>query len=130
MRQFRLSHLKSHLKSQLNLPGMKLTISGLIFCLILNALCVLSGCSPSPEDLYQQGSRLTQQKNYQSALQVFKQLGEIAQEDIHKYRALYGQSQVYQRQGDLLTQSELLNQILENQNFSQYQEVVKGCYVR
>ena len=97
----------------------KIISVGLVICLLSSA------CSPSTEDLYQQGSRLAIKKDYQGALIAFKQLGEDATQDIDKYRSLYGQSQVHQRAGDLMTQSELLNQILQNANFSTYHEVVK-----
>ena len=94
--------------------------------LVLNIFGLLSACSPSPEDLYQEGSRrLTQQRDYQGALRIFQQLNAEATEDIYKYRALYGQSQVHQRIGDLKAQSDLLNQILQNMKFSVYHEVVK-----
>lgn len=90
-------------------------------------LCLFAlmfGCSVDPETIYDEGSKLAQSGDYQAALERFKHLGSLEVADEHKYRSLYGQSQVFQRLGDLEKQSAILDEILKDSRFSRYHQVV------
>jgi hypothetical protein len=76
------------------------------------------GCSPDPEELYNQGALLAQQKNYKAALEKYAQLNETAGEStLYQYKSIFGKAEVYRLKGDLDTQNDLLNTILDQAKY-------------
>ena len=86
----------------------------------------LLACSPNHQEIYDKGALLASQKNFEAALQSYKQLNEAAGESLlYQYKALFGEAEVYRLKGDLDAQHTTLKKILNNTNFSEHHVLVK-----
>ena len=92
------------------------------FFLCLLSLCLFTfACQTNPTDLYNQGRVATEQGNFDQALKTFKQIlsiPEVSDED--RYKALFGESEVYKIQKKHDQRAQLLQKIIEDQSLKTF----------
>ena len=86
----------------------------------------LSACSTDPEELYNKGATLAQQKRFDEAIRAFDALKESAGDSpLYQYRSLYGRAEVLRLKDDLNAQADLLNVILDQKAFSEHHQLIQ-----
>ena len=88
------------------------------------ALCL--GCQPSPKDLYNQGRVATNEGDFNQALQSFKLILDAPQiSDDYRYKALFGESEIYKIQKKYDKRARLLQRIIEDKTLNEFSGALK-----
>jgi hypothetical protein len=94
-----------------------------LFIAILTAY--LLGCQPSADMLIEQGRLATQQNEFNLAQDTFSKLLSMDQlSHEQSYKAKWGQSELYRKQGNFKAQVTLLEEIHQNPSYTSYLPVV------
>ena len=94
----------------------------LSFCSIL---VLMSACSPSADELYENARLAAQNKNFAQAIELYRQVKTAAQDQVEFiYKSQYGESEVYRVQQKLTKQKSLLEGMIANESFAQYKALI------
>lgn len=96
------------------------------YLIFIITLCQFFGCSPDPDELYNEGALLAEQGKFEAALDRYAQMNQSAGDStLYVYKALFGKAEVYRLKGDLEAQSDVLNTILDQSKYETHHVLIR-----